>query len=283
MAQAETAQRSGMNLYEDSLRTLSDTILDGGEQGVRQEACYKFIKILVRALKTEDSFDYPFDSLTRVSILYPDDKSFRIFNWQLLLSSGERRYFGTIQINDKKQLKLFPLYDYSDYMKNPADTVTNNERWFGALYYRILQKKASGKNYYFLLGWDGNNMRSNKKLIEVLSFDKNKQPVFGANVFDFGKEADRNNIKRFIIEYKKDAQVSLNYDEELSMIVFDHLVPRDPSTTGMYFTYVPDGSYEAFQWKHGKWNYISNLFTSTMKEPVFPKPVDFDKKKIYKN
>jgi hypothetical protein len=64
------------------------------------------------------------------------------------------------------------------------------------------------------------------------------------------------------------------------MITFDHLIPQDPSTEGIYYTYVPDGSYEAFQWKHGKWNYISSVFNSTMKEPVFPKPVDFEKKKF---
>jgi hypothetical protein len=137
----------------------------------------------VRSLKTEGSFNYPFDSLTRISILYPADRSFRIFNWQLPLTSGTQRYFGTIQMNTKKGLQLFPLYDYSDRIKNPEDTVTNNEHWYGALYYKIMQVKSRGKNYYMLFGWDGNNMTSNKKVLEVLSFNKEHEVVFGGIFF----------------------------------------------------------------------------------------------------
>lgn len=267
-------------MYEDSLQQISDTILDGAEQGIRQNACYDFIKKLVQTLKVAGSFDYPFDSLTRISILYPDDRSFRIFNWQLPLSSGKQRFFGAIQLNDRKELKLYPLYDYSDNMERPSDTITNNERWYGALYYRITEVKGRGKKYYMLFGWDGNNLRSNKKILEVLSFSKDKAPVFGAPVFNFGKESDRNAIRRLIIEYKEDAQVSLNYDSDLRMITFDHLIPQDASTKDLPYTYVPDGSYEAFEWKRGRWNYISNIFTSTMKEAPFPNPVDFGKDKF---
>jgi hypothetical protein len=269
-----------LSLYEDSLRMLSDTILDGREQGVRQNACYSFIKTLVQALKTEDSFTYPFDSLKRISILYPEDKSFRIFNWQLPLTSGKQRYFGAIQLNNKKELQLFPLFDYSDNIKNPQDTLLNNESWYGALYYRILLVKSKGQHYYMLFGWDGNTIRSNKKLLEVLSFTKKGEPIFGAEIFYFGDGSERNNNKRFILEYKEDAQVSINYDDELQMITFDHLIPQDPSTKDLLFTYVPDGSYEAFQWKKGKWVYLDNVFTSTMSAPVFPNPVDFEKKKM---
>ncbi|MEO6168355.1 MAG: hypothetical protein ABIO46_10385 [Chitinophagales bacterium] len=267
-------------MYEDSLKSINDTILDGGEQGIRQNACYDFIKKLVLALKVDGSFDYPFDSLSRISILYPEDKSFRIFNWQLPLTSGKLRFFGAIQMNNGKELKLYPLYDYSDNMERPSDTITTNERWYGALYYRIIQVKGRGKKYYMLFGWDGNNLRSNKKVLEVLSFSKEKEPVFGASIFNFGKESELNNIRRFIVEYKEDAQVSLNYDSDLEMITFDHLIPQDPSTKDLLYTYVPDGSYEAFQWKRGQWNYINNIFTSTMKEAPFPNPVDFGKDKF---
>lgn len=267
--------------YEDSLKQISDVILNGDEQGERQDACYRFIRMLVQALKVEDSFDYPFDSLKAISILVPDDKSFRIFNWQLPLSSGTQRYFGAIQIKDKAELKLFPLYDYSDNFKDAVDTITGNERWYGALYYRMMQVKSKGKKYYMLFGWDGNNMLSNKKVLEVLSFTKKKEPVFGAEIFDFGKDSDRNGIKRFMLEYKEDAQVSLNYDADLGMITYDHLIPQDPSTKDLPYTYVPDGSYEAFAWKHGKWNHVDNVFTSTMQEAPFPDPVDF-RKETYK-
>ncbi|MBX7107854.1 MAG: hypothetical protein K1X61_04315 [Chitinophagales bacterium] len=280
LAQRTPENTQHLMQYEDSLRQLSDIILDGGEQGIRQNACYSFIRKLVNALQLPGSFDYPFDSLKRISILVADDKSFRIFNWQLPLASGKQRYFGAIQLRDDAELKLFPLYDYSDNMLHPEDTITNSERWYGALYYRMLTVKGHGKKYFMLFGWDGNNLRSNKKVLEVLSFTKEKEPVFGAAIFDFGKHSERNDIKRFMLEYKKDAEVSLNYDADLQMITFDHLIPQDPSTKDLPFTYVPDGSYDAFSWKHGKWNFIDNIFTSTMQEAPFPDPVDFGKEKL---
>lgn len=280
------AQRPGsdntmeLKRYEDTLIRIADLILDGAEQGIRQDACYEFIRKLVQALKLEGSYNYPFDSLKRISILYPDDRSFRIFNWQLPLTTGKQRYFGAIQMADEEVLKLYPLYDYSDNMMHAEDTITDNERWYGALYYRILEVKGKGKKYYTLLGWDGHNMRSNKKIIEILSFTKEGSPLFGAPVFYFGKESELNDISRFIIEYKEDAQVSLNYDTDLQLITFDHLVPQDASTKDLPFTYVPDGSYEAFEWKKGMWRHIENIFTSTMKEAPFPDPVDFSKDRM---
>lgn len=264
-----------LSRYEDSLKVFGDSIVNGSQQVIRQESCYDFIKTLVRALKVDGSFEYPFDSLRTIGIQYAPDRSFRIFNWNLFYVNGTYRYYGAIQKNSSK-LEIFPLYDYSDYFKtNPADTVTSNERWYGALYYKIIKQ---GK-HYFLFGWDGNNLRSNKKLIDVLSFDKKGAPVFGAPVFNIGTIEKPKLVCRFIIEYKKTAQVSINYDEDLKMIIYDHLIPLDPKAEGMYFLYVPDGSYEGFQYKKRKWQHVSSVWNSTQSKPPFPVPLDFNKEK----
>lgn len=258
-------------------------MLDAKDEMVRQSSCYQFIRTMVRALKVGDSFHFSFDSLQRISILTAGDQSFRILNWVLPFADSTYRYYGTIQMNDPGKLKLFPLFDYSSLISKPTDTVTNQEHWFGALYYRMLEvKSAAGKPYYLLFGWDGNDPHSNKKLIEVLSFNSKKEPVFGASLFDFGKYDPRNKVRRFILEYKESAQVSIRYDDELKMIIFDHLQPEDPSAKDDYTTYIPDGTYEGFKWENGKWHHVDNVFTATQKEPPFPDPVNFDKqKKLY--
>jgi hypothetical protein len=273
-----------LNHYQDSLRILNDSMLDAKDEMMRQSSCYHFIPMMVKALKVEGSFYFPFDSLQRISILTSEDQSFRILNWVLPFADTTYRYYGTIQMSDPKQLKLFPLFDNSPFILNPADTVMGNDRWFGALYYKMMEvKSSSGKSYYMLFGWDGNNSQSNKKLLEVLSFNTKKQPVLGATLFDFGKYDARNKIKRFILEYKETAKVSLRYDEEVQMIVFDHLQPESPATIDDYTTYVPDGSYEGFKWENGKWHYVENVFTSTQKDVPYPDPVDFGKEKdLYK-
>lgn len=272
-----------LNKFQDTLKILGDSMLDARDEMMRQSSCYQFIKTMVRALKVEGSYHFTFDSLQRISILYPQDQSFRVFTWALRYDAGTYRYYGTLQMNDPEELKLYPLYDYSDLIRKPLDTITSHAKWVGALYYKLIgMKSQSGKTYYTLLGWDGNDKNSNKKIVEVLSFNSKKVPVFGGSVFDFGKLDERNKLKRFSIEYKEDAKVSMNYDPEMQMIIFDHLVPESSSAKGEYKTYVPDGSYEGFRWEEGKWRYVENVFTTTQREPPFPNPVDFDKEKAPK-
>ncbi len=259
--------------YEDSLSILADSIVNGSEQGVRQLACYEFIPMLIKALKVKNSFEYPFDSLRQINIMYSDDKSFRIFNWNLQKTTGVYRYYGAIQ-KKSSSLKIWPLYDYSDYIKNSQDTITSSEKWFGVLYYQI---KQIGKQY-LLFGWDGNTLLSNKKIIDVLSFDKKGNPVFGSKIFNIGTIEEPKYVARFMIEYKEIAQTIMRYDNNLQLIIYDHLIPIDPKAEGIYSYYVPDGSYEAFELKKKKWNHVSSIFNSTQDQAPTPEPIDFDKK-----
>jgi hypothetical protein len=105
-----------------------------------------------------------------------------------------------------------------------------------------------------LLGWKGNTVKSNKKVIEVLSF-KNDRPVFGHTVFD-GNGKTR---KRVVFEYTRQASMLLNYDEDQHLIVFDHLSPPDKKLTGKYDFYGPDLSYDGYRFTNGRWRYVENL------------------------
>jgi hypothetical protein len=145
------------------------------------------------------------------------------------------------------------------------------------VYYKLIEARAGSKRYFTLLGFDGYKFTSNRKIIEVLTFNRQGLPFFGAPVFNFPNEEYSSSMRRFILEYKEEAVATLHYSEDEKLIIFDHLVPLHESATGIRDQYVPDGSYEAFAWKGGKWNYIGNLFTSTQKEPPFPNPVRFEK------
>ncbi len=39
---------------------------------------------------------------------------------------GSYRFYGAIQINTGGGLRLYPLADYSPFLKNPEDSVTDN-------------------------------------------------------------------------------------------------------------------------------------------------------------
>ena len=68
---------------EDSLKILSDKMINAQDAPERFRSDSNFIRGLVRALKTSNSFYYPFDSLRTISHLYSPDSTFRIFTWQL--------------------------------------------------------------------------------------------------------------------------------------------------------------------------------------------------------
>ncbi len=260
---------------EDSLKALAFKIVNGQSATIRFVSDSLFTRHFVKALKTPYSFSYPFDSLLTISKLYAPDSSFRIFTWQMVVSDNLTRQHGAIQMRTPDgTLKLFPLIDKSDVTQNITDTAGNNRAWIGAVYYRIILTKSSNQNYYTLLGYDENNLRSNRKIIEVLSF-QNDEPIFGGRYFSFEEDSIfKSSASRYVMEYKKTAGARLTYDEDMELIVFEHLV-SETNEPNKKWTYIPDGDYEAFMWKNGKWIHKEKIFTQITelgKEPV-PMPV----------
>lgn len=246
----KTTYLDSLHDFELILQGQADLIINAADENTRRTTCFGFIKNLVKALKIPGSYDYPFDSLKQISILKAPDNKFRIFVWNLRLDNESYRYYGCIQMNDKqKGLKLFPLFDNSPTIRNPQDTVLGSDSWWGALYYTILMNKYKGNTYYTLLGWDGNDKTSNKKVIDVLTFQEGV-PVFGAPIFRFSKDSV---AKRVVFEFSNDAVMILRYVGEKKIILYDHLIPPKPSATGIYKLYLPDGSYDYLNWQNGQW------------------------------
>ena len=239
--------------YEDSLKDLGNKFVNDEEELDRKNANYAFIKTLVSALKVPNSFLYPFDSVKSVDILNSPDNRFRIISWPVVNQDGSYRFYGTIQINTGGNLQMYPLNDDTYGIKHPEDTISNNLKWIGAEYYRIIPVYTP-KLYYVLLGWKGKNVKSTEKVIEVLSF-KDGKPVLGMPVFDGnGKTRDR-----VVFEYTRQASMLLRYVPEQELIVFDHLSPPDPKLKSQHDTYGPDLSYDGYKLKNGRWVYVDNL------------------------
>ncbi len=264
-----------LNSLQDTLRELSYNIIHGKEEVVRERTNDEFIPKLVKALKTKYSYYYTFDSIATMAKVYPADSSFRILTWPLEKDNSTFRHYGVIQMNTKDgSLKLFPLFDNSDFSKN-TDTVTNHKGWYGCLYYAMIQRRYFNNEYYTLFGWDANSQTSQKKIMEMLTF-KNGEPVFGGPYFSFAEDTVRKPTRnRFIIEYKRDAVAALNFNAEMDMVVFDHLISETGEEHKKY-TYVPDLDFEGFKWKAGKWVHVEKVFHDALqlgKEPIVA-PID---------
>lgn len=261
---------------EDSLAQLGRQIVEAEEAADRFRADSQFTRILVRSLRVPNSFYFPFDSLATISRLYAPDSTFRIFTWQVSRDADLHRRHGAIQMRTADgSLKLFPLIDRSIIIKNQEDTVTNNEWWIGAIYYKILKNVYNNKSYYTLLGYDENSIRSTKKRIEVLSFDAKGNPVFGGQFFTFNQDTIKKPVQsRFNIEYKKNGNARIVYYDELDMLIYDHLISESNEPAKKY-TYIPDGDYEGFKWLNGKWQHIEKVFNQKLEDGQAPmvKPV----------
>lgn len=222
------------------------------------------------AIELDPNFNYAFDSLQKdIGILISPDKKFRIVHWNIARPDGTFEYFGYLQSwfsqkakgsalknNKRESCQIRPLIDKSAEIKNPDNAITDNNKWYGALYSKIIIKKTKTKTYYTLLGWDGNDKFSQKKIIEVLTFDANNgTPHFGADIFNFEKKYP----KRVIFEYSATCSMSLRYSAKKDSIVFGHLAPTSPQLTGQFQYYCCDMSYDGFGFKKGRWNYGADV------------------------
>jgi len=253
---------------EDTLKDLSRKMVFEKEAIDRFRADSFFIRSLVRALKTPHSFQYLFDSVETVSKIYAPDSSFRIFTWQFMKDETFYRQRGAIQMRTKDgSLKLFPLFDVSEFTEAPTDSIRTRNNWIGAIYYGIILKTHNNKKYYTLLGYDDNNFRSTRKWMEVLTFDDKGEPQFGGPYFVYRADSTKPKqpAARFCLEYKKDGRARIIYEPEEDLILFDHLISQTKELSKKY-TLIPTGDLEAFRWTDGRWIHIPDYYST--------KPID---------
>jgi hypothetical protein len=121
------------------------------------------------------------------------------------------------------------------------------------------------------LGFDENNIRSSRKIIEVLDFI-NDEPIFGGRYFSYEDDGVfKSSHSRYIMEYKKEAGPKLNYDKDLDIIVVEHLI-SESNEPNKKWTLVGDGDYEGFKWKNGKWVHVEKVFNVVTPDGQAPVP-----------
>lgn len=256
-AELDSAYVDSIRNFEYQLEGLSYNIINAEDKVERITSCYYFIQTLKKALMVPNSFDYDFNSLKTVSAIKPDDNAFRMFTWNLLLDSGKYMYFGALQMNDgSDSLRLFGLYDSSEYNRDVDYGQFDHRHWMGALVYQIHHYKWKRKDYYITFGWDGQDARTNRKIIDVLWFDEDGNPQFGEEIFNF--EGDL--LARLIFDFNDRSAMLCRYDKNEKAIVFANLVPLNPVMKGRYENYVPDGTYDYLEFDKGTWRRKKMLF-----------------------
>ncbi len=195
--------------------------------------------------------------IKNLSVLISDDKKTGIVTWPVLYSDFTFKYFGFVRYYeiDFGRFTVEKLNDKSENIVNPERQILNANNWYGAFYYKMIYKKYKKKKIYVLLGWDGNNDLSNRKIVDVFYLNENEEPTFGKEIFE-----SENGIKdRLIFEYREGIAMNLNYDKKKDIIIWDHLSPSSPELKGHYEYYGPDLTFDALKFEEGIWKYIPDI------------------------
>ncbi|NJN33206.1 MAG: hypothetical protein HC817_02100 [Saprospiraceae bacterium] len=228
------------------------------------------------------SFNFPFEEIENVSIVYPDDKAFRIITWDFMVSPNEHKYYGLIQVNDSKSI-VYELNDVSRTLQKPEIQMLTAQKWFGCLVYNVKQFKTDEGMKYLLFGFNAHNAAEKIKLIDVLTL-RGGAPRFGSTqAFNILERGKKKRLNRLIFYHGYESSMRVNFDDEMAMIVYDHLTAAPSSNPTVPFVNVPDGTYEALKLNNGVWEHIEKLPTTVMDEAPRPKPVIGKKKVVDKD
>lgn len=275
---AFSANAANLEAIEQKMVDLQDDIVDGKTDDIRKAASQDLRKLLMEAFEEEGVFEYHFENLFRVASITSPDKAFRLFNWNRPHLDGTYSYYALLLLPQKG--KYIELDDKGELSQDLANQTLKADKWYGALYYEIFPVHHKRESYYVLMGWDGNNRLSNKKVLDVLSFDKKGNVTLGKPVF----QTTTGTAHRIILEYAKQARVNLRYMSSKDAIIYDRLEPEKAGLAGQYAYYIPSTAYDGYQLnKSGTWDLIEFIDMSRPEseekgaEFNFPERMRFDR------
>lgn len=273
--------QNNLPAMEDSLKNMTKRMLTKDHDFERLTINHEFSLYLKKALKKQESFDHPFDSLTNVSKLRSPDNTFRILTWFVPLSENSFEFFGFFQSYDPRRNEYY-LYTLTD--KRPEENNIDYEtlepdNWYGAYYTDLIHEKHNRKDYYTLLGWRSDNPLTRKRIIEPIRVMAKGKPNFGRPVFRYKD----NKLRRIIFEYSSRVSMSMAYTQAVleqyrrgvDMIIFDRLMPQKEFLKGKYQFYVPETNvFDGFVFEDGNWVFISDVDARNPRRVAPHRPVD---------
>lgn len=274
LAQISNAFSRDLAVLEDSIAFFHTQLAKSKVDSVSDRLSGEMRRLFIECFEQENVFEHAFQQL-KFSNLTSSDGKVRIFNWNQPLQDGTYKYYCFIlrKKNDKKEIDWFELIDYSKEPDKVENKYLNADKWIGALYYSIIPLNDKKDNdVYILLGWDGKDDLTTRKMIDAIEFTGNKVRL-GAPIFP----GAMGNQKRILFEYSNDVSMSVKYYDKKKCIVVDHLAPKNAMMQGIFADYGPDGSYDLYQLEKGKFVLYENIdiseFSSSDDKPYFdPRP-----------
>ena len=264
-----------MAAHQQRLTQLLERVASAPTDNERYLASEEAVDALRDALDEQGSERWRWQLPRSASVLTSPDGRLRLFTWAVVRDNGEFECFGAVQYYNERNeaYEHEVLHDKSEDIMNREESLLSADTWLGAIYQDIIQTSAGDRTYYTLLGWNGVDNLTDRRIIEPVIM-RGGVPQFGAPVF-----RRERNLRRVVIEYRGDAAVQMAYDEQTvqtvirervkvkgryrtvektkeskeKVIIFDEVEPQIEGMEGLFQYYIPSGLELAYAWVDGKW------------------------------
>ena len=264
-----------MAAHERRLAELLERVATASTDNERYLASEEAVDALRDALDEAGSEKWRWTLPRSASVLTSPDGRLRVFTWAVVRDNGEFECFGAVQYyNERTQgYEHEVLHDKSEDIMNREESLLTASNWLGAVYQDLIQTSAGDRTYYTLLGWNGVDNLTDRRVIEPVMM-RGGVPQFGAPVF-----RRERNLRRVVLEYRGDAAVQMAWEEQTveevtrervkekgryrtvekrkerkeRMIIFDEVEPQVEGMEGLFQYYVPSGVELGYAWVDGKW------------------------------
>ncbi|MBO7202123.1 MAG: hypothetical protein J6V30_01105 [Paludibacteraceae bacterium] len=210
-------------------------------------------------LRLSGSFFYQFNSLKNMGRIYSDDYNVRAYTWCCEMEDMSYKFYGFIQ--DLENDKVYRLEQRSDnpslsfrevFVPSESDILAPY-RWYGALYYKIINIKKGNEPKYILLGWSQLNPNLKMKVIDVLQLEEEKMQLGSAMFKGYNTRVPRGLATRIVFPYCANMNMSIVYNEKDKCFIFDHITPLSDENGNPLGCNGPDMSYDMLKKKGSKW------------------------------
>lgn len=204
---------------------------------------------------SDEALSIDVSGLPRMKVVDSPDKRLRMVTYMTVYNDFTSRYFGNaIRRKADGSIEVYHLNDLVEEYKNPERVKGSPEKWYGAVYFDIVEVMFDKQKYYTLIGYRQQDALVKSRVIELLWF-KGRKVTFGASLFLH----DKSTYQRRVFRYSSEANMMVMYDSKEEMIIFDHLSPTNSLFRGEYRFYGPDFSYDAYEKSRDGWKYKEDI------------------------
>jgi len=246
-----------LKLSDLQLKVLFQKLTNSREDEHKIELSDQIASRLFPLLQEPSFFTNSFSGLEKLSTLISPDGELKVCTWNVEFQDGRNVFYGGIGVRDIKNnvIHFNALNDSRNTINSPERVALSPSKWYGAVYYDLVETEYKKNKFYTLLGYNSNDAFSKIRVVDVVTISGNSRVVFGAPLFAYDKQIKR----RVLFEYSARVNMMLRYDAKEKMIVMDHLAPSDPMFKNDPRYYGPDFTYDGFKFQDGKWQFISEV------------------------